>query len=612
MKRKCEKLSSDSSDSQPVAALRVWNVSGEEVAAIPVEELSTVKELKHHLSPLCKVPRFKQRLLHAGAVLEDGDKLASPLDVQLVLQGFCPASVEQVRQLATAAEEGLQCQVEELLNRPLDPNVEEHDRTALQRASEQGHEDIVCLLLEAGADKDCTSPQMCGQTPLELALLNEHEGVVHLLLHAGADPNLPASDGSALLVHAARRGHREFVEMLLDAGADKHGVGDVDLEDVQVNDEQAYLAHRSTSALEVACHRGHVNIVRLLLDARADPNLQAKNGSLHPVAKLEDSPLASAVRQGHAELVQLLLEAGATGSFTQVYGHEDVQRSLLWLAVECQHMDTVRLLLPAAAEASRSRCAVVLQLAILEELDAICPLLGDIPDEKLIFGATPLTRATIVRLLLDAEADPNAHPCRALPAPLEGAASGGDLELVDMLLAARANVNRQGLQHTPLLAACAELHVEVVGRLLQARAAANLSSATEMTYMKERLWPWDNIEKKCGTITPLGMAVRLKSQEIVRLLLAAGAEKNHIMYADGPTPLEEAWFSTARQSHGQRSVDMLRLLSSRTAHATQGPDSAKAAHGLTAPRNHSKLMDLPWPLASNSHLMTWEPQTRNR
>ncbi|OLQ10797.1 hypothetical protein AK812_SmicGene5435 [Symbiodinium microadriaticum] len=46
--------------------LRVYMVSGDELAAIPVATVSDVRELKQQLQKHCGVPRFRQRLLRNG------------------------------------------------------------------------------------------------------------------------------------------------------------------------------------------------------------------------------------------------------------------------------------------------------------------------------------------------------------------------------------------------------------------------------------------------------------------------------------------------------------------------------------------------------------------
>ena len=71
--------------------LRVWRPSGQELAAIPLSELSSVDKLKKLLHQRAGVPKFRQNLVHGSEILEDHTRLASlepPLDLQLVVLPF--------------------------------------------------------------------------------------------------------------------------------------------------------------------------------------------------------------------------------------------------------------------------------------------------------------------------------------------------------------------------------------------------------------------------------------------------------------------------------------------------------------------------------------------
>ena len=75
----------------------------------------------------------------------------------------------------------------EILQEPWYGGVEA-GQTSLMLASRGGHEAVVKLLLEAGAD--VASADCSGQTSLGLASRAGHEAVVKLLLDAGADRTL--------------------------------------------------------------------------------------------------------------------------------------------------------------------------------------------------------------------------------------------------------------------------------------------------------------------------------------------------------------------------------------------------------------------------------------
>eukprot|EP00439_Symbiodinium_sp_Y106_P072107 s9_g13.t1 len=140
--------------------LRVYMVSGDELAAIPVTAVSDVRDLKQQLQKHCGVPRFRQRLLRNGDLLEDHVALDAAGNLQLVLLPFAP-ELQDPNLLAGGA-----------------------GTTALHRAAAAGHRDVARLLLEAGADHDPPSRNL-GRTPLHMAVDNGHASVVELLMDAG-------------------------------------------------------------------------------------------------------------------------------------------------------------------------------------------------------------------------------------------------------------------------------------------------------------------------------------------------------------------------------------------------------------------------------------------
>ena len=56
-------------------------------------------------------------------------------------------------------------------------------------------------------------------SPLILAADNGHRNVVHLLLERGANPNMTNQRGETPLVLGAKKGHKDVVQLLIDRGA---------------------------------------------------------------------------------------------------------------------------------------------------------------------------------------------------------------------------------------------------------------------------------------------------------------------------------------------------------------------------------------------------------
>ncbi|KAI3318545.1 hypothetical protein HD806DRAFT_526288 [Xylariaceae sp. AK1471] len=140
--------------------------------------------------------------------------------------------------------------------------------TPLTIAAEAGHDVVVQLLLNHGADFES---EVNGKTSL------------WLLLNKGA--KLGITNGGFPLSDAARYGHEDIVQLLLNAGADINAADIV-----------------NGTPLHCAMTHGHKSIVRLLLDAGADVNRDHKDGW---------TPLLYAVDHGHVDIARLLIERGA-------------------------------------------------------------------------------------------------------------------------------------------------------------------------------------------------------------------------------------------------------------------------------------------------------------
>ena len=153
-------------------------------------------------------------------MLLDDAVLHGPMDVQLIMRPFEESSQDQIQQLEQAARSNDILTIEQLLQRPQDPDLKLQAGTPLHMASHKGHLEVVRLLLEANADKDKAT--VIGSTSLHGASYNGHLEVVRLLLEANADKDKATNaDGVTPLYLASKEGHFEVVRLLLEANADK-------------------------------------------------------------------------------------------------------------------------------------------------------------------------------------------------------------------------------------------------------------------------------------------------------------------------------------------------------------------------------------------------------
>ncbi len=181
------------------------------------------------------------------------------------------------------------------LDKGVDVNAKRGDgSTPLQGASEGGHEEIVELLITAGADLHATTVSMLGGggwIPLHSAARQGHRGIVELLIEMGTDVNTRDSVGKSTLHDATLEGHKEIVELLINKGAD-------------LNAESGYYG----TPLHVAGSIGHKEIAKLLIANGADLNVQDGFGRT-PLNAAElvyewDSPKTKAAKKDIADLIR--------------------------------------------------------------------------------------------------------------------------------------------------------------------------------------------------------------------------------------------------------------------------------------------------------------------
>ncbi|KAL9040923.1 MAG: hypothetical protein Q9214_004294, partial [Letrouitia sp. 1 TL-2023] len=120
------------------------------------------------------------------------------------------------------------------------------------------HAEIIQSLLQEGSQSSIMGKLFsnCG-TVLQAASCGGHQDIVQVLLDKGADVNAQGRYYGNALHAASYEGYRDIIRILLDKGADVNAKGG-----------------EYGNALQVASYRGHQNIVQLLLDKGANVNAQ--------------------------------------------------------------------------------------------------------------------------------------------------------------------------------------------------------------------------------------------------------------------------------------------------------------------------------------------------
>src|SRR5947207_6222466 len=149
-----------------------------------------------------------------------------------------------------------------------------------------------------------------GETPLHWAASSGHEEVIKMLMDVGADPNIQRRDGASALHCAASRGHDKSVRMLL--SFDAHGNA--------LKAEVNGLDNNADTALHFAAWHGHDEVVLVLLAAGAESSAQnkqartpldyARDWKHESVVKIlqhaDEEALHRAASDGNVELVETL------------------------------------------------------------------------------------------------------------------------------------------------------------------------------------------------------------------------------------------------------------------------------------------------------------------
>ena len=185
--------------------------------------------------------------------------------------------------LYLAVSHGQTAMVDFLLKHGADVELGSGRNTPLYKGVEQNFNDIVVMLLHAGANVEGDPEHY--STPLSAAIYYENEHIIHMLLEYGASLSTTSPEGNTPL-HSAIYGENDTIVMrLLTNGANASA---------RNKDEN--------TPLHIATEKGLTKLAAILINA--DPTL------INQKNVVNQTPLYIAAEKGHEEIVELMLNSG--------------------------------------------------------------------------------------------------------------------------------------------------------------------------------------------------------------------------------------------------------------------------------------------------------------
>jgi ankyrin repeat protein len=270
-----------------------------------------------------------------------------------------------------------------------------------------------------------------------------------------------------------------------------------------------------------AAGSGQLRVVQFLLDHGADLGLRTTTGQ---------TPLHLAAASGHRAIIELLLQREAA-----VDARDNSGRTALYESAGRGFVAVAEVLLAAGADVNArvDNGRTPLHFAVDHGQSRIVSLLleqGADPRAVAEDGRTPLMvagmnqhREAIAKQLLAGGADPNVEDNEGRTA-LSYAVEKNELETVRALLGNGADPNT-GRINLPLQVAADRGSTAVVEALLQAGADPN-RRASYLRVSEGHPGSSRSVRSSYTSIAPLYLAVRSGQPDVVRLLLARGADPN--------------------------------------------------------------------------------------
>lgn len=397
--------------------------------------------------------------------------------------------------------------------------------TALHWGAQLGDCDAIRALLGRGADLDAADS--LGQTPAQWAAAAGQVGALRLLMDEGADPAKRDDIGRSCFVtaawkgqlsvlqfliseadvddeelseglhHAAGRGERETVRLLLQHGADtEQPYSSVSARIQSMRVHPGWASFGTGTALYTAIANRQLEVARLIIDAGA--GLNSSGTGL--------TPLGVACHSDYPEGVALLLEHGADPTAPAA-----ITVTPLSLAAEAGAVECARLLVEAGAEVDTPdghRQTPVARACFAGQAEMVDFLIEQGADINMVdsCGRGPMHLAAvcgdeaIIRRLQDAGLDLHAQDNEG-HGVVHMAAMFGEPEAIQVLAELGADLNMQARDGcTPMIRA------EQFGR--EDMVQALIDAGARVTYTRGQFRPQISLIEQSGGTARVGVKLR--------------------------------------------------------------------------------------------------------
>lgn len=482
--------------------------------------------------------------------------------------------VQSVSSLQVATRYGLTRVVQDIMRaRPeMISRQDSYGTSALHEAAKAGWNDLVHILLEAGAQPNLIDDEE--ESPLSYAAGGGHARITSILHEYAALANSPYPERVRSPVRrAAQNGHETIISMLraysepselrealcdaIEAG--ETGAVEKLLQDTRVSPN---AERNGVPAIIMAIRGGKEAILRLLLQAGGSPSCGAGSPS-------DCIPLHQAISNGRASMVADLLKKGAA-----IEACDSLGRTVLFETLNAPDVSGAILLLTNGINISTRDPmgnSVLHEAARRGAVEHASVFLNQGIEINVINhdGSTPLHFAAqynnygIASLLIRAGAISDLRDT-ARQTPLMYAVSAGNTKLVQLLVKAGVSVlSTVAGQRTPLMLAVSASHDEMVKLLLGYGADPN-GSLTDVE-------------------TPLTQAASAGHIQTTKLLLDSGADPNTAGTSSN-SPLVLA----ASAGH----LHVVRLLLEHGADPHASDPSLRTSLMLASSASHDQIVDL--------------------